>query len=143
MRMLKHYDIPIEGKHAVVVGRSPILGKPMAMMLLNENATVTICHSRTKNLQAIIKEADILVGAVGVPKLIKSDWIKPGAVVIDAGYHPQEKCGGYHRVSPYLSATAHMDTHMYTRTRTHVSLHHTYAHPDLSSALRGKPIHRK
>ena len=78
MRMLEHYDIPIEGKHAVVVGRSPILGKPMAMMLLNENATVTICHSRTKNLHAIIKEADILVGAVGVPKLIKSDWIKPG-----------------------------------------------------------------
>ena len=65
----------------------------MAMMLLNENATVTICHSRTKNLHAIIREADILVGAVGVPKLIKSDWIKPGAVVIDAGYHPQEKCG--------------------------------------------------
>ena len=93
MRMLEHYDIPIEGKHAVVVGRSPILGKPMAMMLLNENATVTICHSRTKNLHAIIKEADILVGAVGVPKLIKSDWIKPNAVVIDAGYHPQEKCG--------------------------------------------------
>ena len=70
MRMLDHYDIPIEGKHAVVVGRSPILGKPMAMMLLNENATVTICHSRTKNLPAIINEADILVGAVGVPKLI-------------------------------------------------------------------------
>ena len=93
MRMLDHYDIPIEGKHAVVVGRSPILGKPMAMMLLNENATVTICHSRTKNLRAIVKEADILVGAVGVPKLIKSDWIKSGAIVIDAGYHPQEKCG--------------------------------------------------
>ena len=91
MRMLEHYDIPIEGKHAVVVGRSPILGKPMAMMLLNENATVTICHSRTKNLPAIINEGDILVGAVGVPKLIKSDWIKPGAVVIDAGYHPQRK----------------------------------------------------
>lgn len=93
MRMLDHYNIPIGGKHAVVVGRSPILGKPMAMMLLNKNATVTICHSKTKNLQAIIKEADILVGAVGVPKLIKSDWIKSGAVVIDAGYHPEEKCG--------------------------------------------------
>ena len=78
--------------NAVVVGRSPILGKPMAMMLLNKNATVTICHSRTKNIDSIIKEADLVVGAVGIPKFIKRDWIKKGAVVIDAGYHPQ-KCG--------------------------------------------------
>jgi methylenetetrahydrofolate dehydrogenase (NADP+)/methenyltetrahydrofolate cyclohydrolase len=93
MRMLEHYQIEISGKHAVVVGRSPILGKPMAMMLLNKNATVTICHSRTEDLQAHIKNADIVVGAVGVPQLIKKDWIKHGAVVIDAGYHPAEKCG--------------------------------------------------
>ena len=92
MRMLEHYDIPIEGKHAVVVGRSPILGKPMAMMLLNLHATVTICHSRTQNIEAIIKKADLIVGAVGIPKFIKSDWIKKDAIVIDAGYHP-EKCG--------------------------------------------------
>ena len=65
----------------------------MAMMLLNENATVTICHSRTENLQQHIQNADILVGAVGVPRLIQKDWIKNGAVVIDAGYHPAEKCG--------------------------------------------------
>jgi len=65
----------------------------MAMMLLNQNATVTICHSRTANLQEYIKNADILVGAVGVPRLIQKDWIKNGAVVIDAGYHPAEKCG--------------------------------------------------
>ena len=65
----------------------------MAMMLLNENATVTICHSRTENLQEHIQNADILVGAVGVPRLIQKDWIKNGAVVIDAGYHPAEKCG--------------------------------------------------
>ena len=93
MRILEHYKIEISGKNAVVIGRSPILGKPMAMMLLNENATVTICHSRTENLQQHIQNADILVGAVGVPRLIQKDWIKNGAVVIDAGYHPAEKCG--------------------------------------------------
>ena len=93
MRILEHYKIEISGKNAVVIGRSPILGKPMAMMLLNENATVTICHSRTENLQKHIQNADILVGAVGVPRLIRKDWIKNGAVVIDAGYHPAEKCG--------------------------------------------------
>ncbi len=88
MRILSHYEIPIEGKHAVVVGRSPILGKPMAMMLLQKNATVTICHSRTQNLPDIIAQADIVVGAVGRPELIKAEWIKEGAVVIDAGYRP-------------------------------------------------------
>ena len=92
VRLINHHNIQVEGLNAVVVGRSPILGKPMAMMLLNMNATVTICHSRTTNLDLIIKNADIIVGAVGIPKFIKSDWIKKGAVVIDAGYHP-EKCG--------------------------------------------------
>ncbi|WP_096085790.1 bifunctional methylenetetrahydrofolate dehydrogenase/methenyltetrahydrofolate cyclohydrolase FolD [Agaribacterium haliotis] len=88
MRLLKAYDIPLEGKHAVVVGRSPILGKPMAMMLLNANATVTICHSRTQDLESHIRQADILVGAVGRPEFIKAEWVKEGAVVVDAGYHP-------------------------------------------------------
>ena len=92
IRLIDEYQIEIEGMNAVVVGRSPILGKPMAMMLLNKNATVTICHSRTKNIDSIIKEADLVVGAVGIPKFIKKDWIKKGAIVIDAGYHPQ-KCG--------------------------------------------------
>ena len=92
MRLLHEYKIDIAGKHAVVVGRSPILGKPMAMMLLNENATVSICHSKTTNLEEHLMKADIIVGAVGIPKFIKSNWIKDGAVVIDAGYHP-EKCG--------------------------------------------------
>jgi len=92
MRMLDFYDIDISGMNAVVVGRSPILGKPMAMMLLNKNATVTICHSRTRELENHVKNADLVVGAVGVPKLIKKEWIKKGAIVIDAGYHP-EKCG--------------------------------------------------
>ena len=92
MRMLDFYDIDISGMNAVVVGRSPILGKPMAMMLLNKNATVTICHSQTRELENHVKNADLVVGAVGVPKLIKKEWIKKGAIVIDAGYHP-EKCG--------------------------------------------------
>jgi methylenetetrahydrofolate dehydrogenase (NADP+)/methenyltetrahydrofolate cyclohydrolase len=92
MRLLKYYKIEISGKHAVVVGRSPILGKPMSMMLLNENATVTVCHSKTRNLVDLVRQADILVGAVGIPRFIKSDWIKENSIVIDAGYHP-EKCG--------------------------------------------------
>jgi methylenetetrahydrofolate dehydrogenase (NADP+)/methenyltetrahydrofolate cyclohydrolase len=88
MKILEHYNIPLEGKRAVVVGRSPILGKPMALMLLNRNATVTICHSKTKDLPSIIREADIVIGAVGKPKFIQGDWIKEGAVIIDAGFHP-------------------------------------------------------
>lgn len=92
MRLLEHYQVPLEGKHAVVVGRSAILGKPMAMMLLAANCTVTICHSRTQNLPALVKQADIVVGAVGKPEFIQAAWIKDGAVVIDAGFHPQ-KCG--------------------------------------------------
>ena len=88
MRILEAYNIQLSGKHAVVVGRSPILGKPMSLMLLNADATVTICHSRTKNLPDLIKQADILVGAVGRPEFIKAEWIKDGAVVVDAGYHP-------------------------------------------------------
>ena len=88
MRLLEHYQIPMAGKHAVVVGRSAILGKPMAMMLLSANATVTICHSKTRELETHIRNADILVGAVGIPEFIKADWVKDGAVVVDAGYHP-------------------------------------------------------
>jgi methylenetetrahydrofolate dehydrogenase (NADP+)/methenyltetrahydrofolate cyclohydrolase len=88
MRLLLHYGIPVLGKHAVVVGRSPILGKPMAMMLLNAHATVTICHSRTEALPTIVQQADIVVGAVGKPEFIRGAWIRDGAVVIDAGYHP-------------------------------------------------------
>jgi methylenetetrahydrofolate dehydrogenase (NADP+)/methenyltetrahydrofolate cyclohydrolase len=88
MRILKHYNIPLEGKNAVIVGRSPILGKPMAMMLMNANATITVCHSRTKNLPEVVCQGDLVVGAVGKPEFIKGDWVKPGAVVIDAGYNP-------------------------------------------------------
>jgi len=88
MSLLKHYGIALAGKHAVVVGRSAILGKPMAMMLLSADCTVTICHSKTQNLAALIAQADIVVGAVGRPEFIKAAWIKDGAVVVDAGYHP-------------------------------------------------------
>ena len=92
MRMLEYYEIDLTGLHAVVVGRSPILGKPMAMMLLNANATVTICHSRTQNLECRVKEADLVVGAVGIPNFIQRNWLKHNVIVIDAGYHPQQ-CG--------------------------------------------------
>lgn len=88
MTILKYYNIEIAGKEAVVVGRSPILGKPVAMLLLNENATVTVCHSKTENLPEIVRRADIVVGAVGKPRFIKADWIKEGAVLVDAGYNP-------------------------------------------------------
>lgn len=85
MELLKRYKIPISGKHAVVVGRSDIVGKPMALMLLHESATVTICHSRTENLREECRRADILVAAIGRPALITPEHIKPGAVVIDVG----------------------------------------------------------
>lgn len=94
MYLLEKNGVELVGKHAVVVGRSAILGKPMAMMLLNANCTVTICHSRTQNLAELVKQADIVVGAVGKPELIKKDWIKSGAVVVDAGFHPRTHADG-------------------------------------------------
>ena len=93
IRLLKHYKINIEGMNALVIGRSQILGKPMASMLLNENATVTIAHSKTKNLIKSLKTYDLVVVAVGVPKFISANDLKLGSVLIDAGYHPTEKCG--------------------------------------------------
>jgi len=87
LSILKRYDIPLEGKHVVVVGRSAILGKPVAMLLLNENATVTICHSKTVDLPYYTRQADIVVAAVGKPKFIQADWVKEGAVLVDAGYN--------------------------------------------------------
>jgi methylenetetrahydrofolate dehydrogenase (NADP+)/methenyltetrahydrofolate cyclohydrolase len=88
MRLLEHYNISLSGKEAVVVGRSPILGKPMAQMLLNANATVTICHSKTIDLEMVVNRAQIVVGALGKPEFIKGSWIRDGAVVVDAGSHP-------------------------------------------------------
>ncbi|MQA84214.1 MAG: bifunctional 5,10-methylene-tetrahydrofolate dehydrogenase/5,10-methylene-tetrahydrofolate cyclohydrolase [Streptosporangiales bacterium] len=88
MRLLDEYDVDLAGKRAVVVGRSPILGKPVGMLLLARDATVTYCHSRTTDLASIVREADVLVAAVGRPRFIRGEDIKPGAVVVDAGYNP-------------------------------------------------------
>ena len=90
MRLLEHYSIPVEGKHCVVIGRSDIVGKPMASMLLNANGTVTVCHSKTPNLSDFTKTADILVVAVGKPKIIAADMVKPGSTVIDVGINRLE-----------------------------------------------------
>lgn len=86
--LLKGYDIKVQGKQAVIAGCSCILGKPIAAMLLNENATVTICHADIKNLKEVIGRADIVVGAIESPRFIKADWIKEGAVLLDTGYNP-------------------------------------------------------
>lgn len=83
--LLEHYKISAAGKHAVIVGRSNIVGKPLAVMLLNRDATVTVCHSKTKDLSAITMQADILIAAIGKPKFVTKDMVKPGAVVIDVG----------------------------------------------------------
>lgn len=109
IQLLKRSGIEMEGKHCVVVGRSNIVGKPMAILMLRENATVTIAHSRTKNLKEICKEADILIAAIGKPKFFTADYIKEGAVVIDVGIHRQENgkmCGDvdYTDVEPHVSA---------------------------------------
>jgi methylenetetrahydrofolate dehydrogenase (NADP+) / methenyltetrahydrofolate cyclohydrolase len=88
IRLLDEYGVDPSGKHAVVLGRSPILGKPMAMLLLGRDATVTICHSRTSRLPEVVRTADIVVAAVGHPGLVRGDWLKAGSVVIDAGYGP-------------------------------------------------------
>lgn len=91
VKMLEEYNIPTEGKRAVIVGRSNIVGKPLIQCLLNKNATVTVCHSRTKNIEAITREADILVAALGKPKFITADMVKDGAVVIDVGINRNEE----------------------------------------------------
>ncbi len=98
MEMLHHYDIPIKGKKCVVVGRSLVVGKPMAMLLLREHGTVTICHSRTENLPEVCKDAQILIAAVGRAKMVKADFVKPGQIVIDVGINadpenPGKYCG--------------------------------------------------
>ena len=96
IQLLKRYDIPMEGKECVIVGRSNIVGKPMAMLMLRENTTVTICHSRTKDLPEVTKRADILIVAIGKPQFITSEHVKDGAVVIDVGMHRNENnklCG--------------------------------------------------
>lgn len=96
LRLLDEYDVPVAGAHAVVIGRSPILGKPVGMLLLAADATVTYCHSRTVDLPEIVRTADIVVAAVGRPNFVRGSWLKPGAVVIDAGYN-EGGVGDVHR----------------------------------------------
>ncbi|WP_244797697.1 tetrahydrofolate dehydrogenase/cyclohydrolase catalytic domain-containing protein [Caballeronia grimmiae] len=96
MSLLGAYGIELAGRRAVVIGRSPILGRPMAQMLTNANATVTVCHSRTIDLPEEVGRAEIVVAAVGKPHFIRSDWVRQGAIVVDAGFHP----GGYGDVEP-------------------------------------------
>ena len=108
IQLLKRSNIEIEGKHCVVIGRSNIVGKPMSLLMLRENATVTICHSRTKNIKEICREADILIVAIGKPQFIGADYVKDGAVVIDVGIHRDENnklCGDvkYDEVEPKAS----------------------------------------
>lgn len=109
IQLLKRSGVEIEGKECVIVGRSNIVGKPMALLMLRENATVTVCHSRTKNLKEVTKRADILIVAIGKPKFINADYVKEGAVVIDVGIHRNENnklCGDvdFESVEPIASA---------------------------------------
>ena len=109
IELLKRSKVEMEGKNCVVIGRSNIVGKPMSLLMLRENATVTICHSKTKNLKEICKEADILIVAIGKPKFINHEYVKEGAVVIDVGIHRDENnklCGDvdYELVEPLCSA---------------------------------------
>lgn len=109
IELLKRSGIEMEGKECVIVGRSNIVGKPMALLMLRENATVTICHSHTKNLKEVCKRADILIASIGKPKFFNHEYVKEGAVVIDVGIHRNEQnklCGDvdYEDVFPYVSA---------------------------------------
>lgn len=109
IELLKRSDVTIEGKHCVVIGRSNIVGKPMALLLLRENATVTVCHSKTRNLRDICKQADILVVAMGKPLYIDASYVKKGATVVDVGIHRDENnklCGDvdFQKVEPVCGA---------------------------------------
>ena len=109
IELLKRSNIEIAAKHCVVIGRSNIVGKPMALLMLQENATVTICHSRTADLQSMCRQADILIVAVGKPKMITAEYVKEGATVIDVGIHRQENgklCGDvdFEQVAPIAGA---------------------------------------
>jgi methylenetetrahydrofolate dehydrogenase (NADP+) / methenyltetrahydrofolate cyclohydrolase len=90
IELLDRYNVPIEGKETVVLGRSIILGKPAALLFLQRNSTVTVCHTRTRDLPDVVRRADIIVAAVGKAEMVKGDWIKPGAVIVDAGYNRVE-----------------------------------------------------
>jgi methylenetetrahydrofolate dehydrogenase (NADP+)/methenyltetrahydrofolate cyclohydrolase len=111
MKMLESIGFELKGKHAVVIGRSNIVGKPLAMMLLQKNATVTICHSHTQNLKGLTQQADLIVAAVGVRNVLTADMVKPGAVVLDVGMNRNEQgklCGdvdfeGVEKVASFIT----------------------------------------
>lgn len=88
IKLLEEYSLDVMGKHSVVIGRSPILGKPLSMLLLHKNSTVTICHSKTRNLPELVKQADVVFACCGIPKFVKGEWLKKGCILIDAGYNP-------------------------------------------------------
>jgi methylenetetrahydrofolate dehydrogenase (NADP+)/methenyltetrahydrofolate cyclohydrolase len=88
VRLLRHYGIPLQGREALVIGRSPMVGKPVAVLLLAADATVTVAHSRTPELPALVARAELIIAALGRREFVRCDWIRPGAVVVDAGYHP-------------------------------------------------------
>jgi len=110
MRMLERENIALEGRHAVIVGRSNIVGKPMAMLLLQKNATVTICHSKTRDLGAVTREADILVAAIGRARFLSGDMVRPGAAVIDVGINrlPDGKLAGDVDFQSVLGRASHL-----------------------------------
>lgn len=87
MHLLREYGVPLDGLHAIVIGRSPILGRPMASLLINAHATVTLCHSRTRNLPELVRQADLVIAACGQPRYVRGEWLRDGAVVVDAGYN--------------------------------------------------------
>jgi methylenetetrahydrofolate dehydrogenase (NADP+)/methenyltetrahydrofolate cyclohydrolase len=142
MRLLDAYEVPVAGQRAVVVGRSAILGKPVGMLLLARDATVTYCHSKTTDLADMVRVADIVVAAVGRPELIKGDWIKPGAVVIDAGYKPGnvgdvEYSAAAQRarlITPVPGGVGPTST----REGTHGRFNRHHTHPHVRCAARGR-----
>ena len=127
MRLLREYDVPVAGRQAVVLGRSTIVGKPMALMLMEEHATVTICHSKTPNAAETSQRADIVISAIGRPNLVKADWMAPGATVIDVGMNRDENgrlCGDvdYAEVEPVAGAITHVPGDVGPMTRAMLML---------------------
>ena len=139
MHMLREYGIDPRGKHAVVIGRSTIVGKPMALMLLEADATVTVCHSRTADLPAVCREADILVAAVGRPEMVTAEYVKPGAVVVDVGINRTDKgmVGdvAYSEVEPIASAITPVPGGVGPMTRAILMLNTAQAAVDVAGLL--------
>lgn len=144
MRLLREYDVPVAGKQAVVLGRSTIVGKPMALMLMEEHATVTICHSKTPNAAETSQRADIVISAIGRPNLVKADWMAPGATVIDVGMNRDENgrlCGDvdYAEVEPVAGAITPVPGGVGPMTRAMLMLNTVTAAERLASMATAWP----